>query len=130
MLSRRGISDTVQAERRPKITVLFFQGCPNHRPTVEMVRAIVSELGLDAEIEEVEVTSPSDVERLRFLGSPTVQVDGVDIEPAARNRTHYAMSCRLYRRPNALSSRELPLSALGVAHDGPAGEPAPHCEGA
>jgi copper chaperone CopZ len=88
-----------------------------------MARAVVSELGLDAEIEETEVTSPDDVERLRFLGSPTVQVDGVDIEPAVRSRTDYAMSCRLYTTPDGLPSREMLLTALGAARDDPASEP-------
>lgn len=108
------------AQRRPKVSVLFFQGCPNHRPTVEMARVVVGELGLDAEVEEIEVTTPDDVERLRFLGSPTVQVDGVDIESAARSRTDYAMSCRLYGTPDGLPSREMLLAALDAAHDDPA----------
>ncbi|RMF77913.1 MAG: hypothetical protein D6744_10750, partial [Planctomycetota bacterium] len=65
-------------------------------------------------VEEVEIATPDDVQRLRFLGSPTVQVDGVDIEPAARSRTDYVMSCRLYDTPDGLPSRAVLLAALGV----------------
>jgi len=108
------MSDQDQAPRRSKISILFFQGCPNHRPAVEMAQAIVSECGLEADIEEVEVTSPDGVDRLRFLGSPTVQVNGVDIEPAVRSRTEYAMSCRLYHAPDGLPSREMLITALGL----------------
>jgi len=89
---------------------------------VEMARAVAYEHGLDTAIEEIEVTSLDDVERLRFLGSPTVQVDGVDIEPAARSRTEYAMSCRLYGTPDGLPSREMLLAALDGADDDPASE--------
>lgn len=110
------MSDPNQGQRHSKISILFFQGCPNHRPTVDAAWAVVSELGLDAEIEEVDVTSPDDVEGLRFLGSPTVRVDGVDIEPGARSRTDYAMSCRLYDTPNGRPSREMLLAALGREH--------------
>jgi copper chaperone CopZ len=99
-----------------KIRVLYFEGCPNHRPVVEMVRRLVAEHDLDASIEEHDV-EPGDEAGLRFLGSPTVQVDGVDIEPAARQRTDYAMSCRVYHSPGGLPSEEMLLAALGVKAD-------------
>lgn len=50
-----------------KISVLYFEGCPNHAPTVKRARSLVAQYGLDAEVEEIEVTTPDDVERLRFL---------------------------------------------------------------
>ena len=78
------------------IQVLYFQGCPNHVPTVALVRDVVSQLGLTAEIEEIEVTSPGAVQRLRFLGSPSVRVNGIDIDPDASSRTDYSESCRMY----------------------------------
>jgi copper chaperone CopZ len=73
-------------------------------------------------VEEVELIGPDDVEPLRFLGSPTVHVDGVDIEQAARVRTDYAMSCRLYNTPDGLPSRDMLLAALDAVHTGPIGE--------
>lgn len=99
-----------------KVSVLYFEGCPNHRPVVDMVRRLVAEHNLDASIEERLVT-PGTEATLRFLGSPTVQVDGVDIEPAARERTDYAMSCRVYHSTDGLPSKELLLAALGVKTD-------------
>ncbi len=78
-----------------------------------MARRVVAEHGLDAEVEEVEV-SADDVVRHRFLGSPTVQVDGIDIEPAARERTDFAMSCRVYATPEGRPPEGMFLSALGV----------------
>ncbi|MBT8207712.1 MAG: cation transporter [Acidimicrobiia bacterium] len=96
-----------------KISILYFEGCPNHPPVVEMARRVVGEHGLSAGIEEVEV-SANDVVHHRFLGSPTVQVDGVDIEPAARERKDFAMSCRVYGTVNGLPPEELLLNALGV----------------
>ncbi len=79
-----------------KVQVLSFTGCPNHMPTVDRARQVVAEIGLDAEIEEVEVTSGDDAAPLRFLGSPTVLVNGVDIEVTARTRTDVGFSCRTY----------------------------------
>ena len=79
-----------------KVKVLYFSGCPNHPPAVALVREVAVELGLEAEVAEVEVNSQADAERLRFLGSPTIQIDGVDVEPTARDRHDYAFSCRTY----------------------------------
>ncbi len=95
------------------ISILYFQGCPNHPPVVDMAHQLVAEFDISAEIEEIDV-NPEDVVSLKFLGSPTVQVDGVDIEPAARSRTDFAMSCRVYATPQGLPSKEMFLNALGV----------------
>ena len=93
------------------IEVLFFDGCPNHGPTLDLAREVVAELGLDAEIREVRVETPEEATRERFLGSPSVRVNGKDIERGARGRTDYALSCRMYRG-GGVPPRELLLAAL------------------
>jgi hypothetical protein len=98
-----------------KVEVLYFEGCPNHAPTVELVRKTVGDLGLESEIAEIEVKSAEDAERLRFLGSPTVLVDGVDIEPQARESKAYAFACRTYPGSSGLPPQELVRQALEEA---------------
>ena len=78
------------------IEILYFDGCPNHEPTMNLAREVASELCLDAEIREVPIETPEDAEALRFVGSPSVRVNGLDIEPAAREQSEFALSCRLY----------------------------------
>lgn len=95
-----------------KVRVLYFEGCPNHPQTTELVTQVVAESGVDASVEEVEVSGPEQAEQLRFLGSPTIQIDGVDIAPAARSRTDYSFSCRMYGR-SGVPPRELVVQALG-----------------
>ena len=75
-----------------KIEVLYIEGCCTRRSVVVMAQEVVKELDVDADIEEVQVRSLSEVEHLRFLGSPSVRVDRVDIEPSARGRTDYGLS--------------------------------------
>ena len=94
------------------IEVLYFDGCPNHEPTLALATEVLGQLGLSAEIREVEVRTPEDAERLRFLGSPTVRVDGKDIEPGAETRHDYALSCRIYG-DSGLPPRDLLVAALG-----------------
>ncbi len=81
-----------------KLEVLYFKGCPNHGQTVELARQVVADLGLSVEVAEVEVKDADDAKRLRFLGSPSVHVNGVDIEPEARSRRDFAFGCRVYGR--------------------------------
>lgn len=81
-----------------QVDILYFKGCPNHGPTRELVHQVGRDLGIHVSLREVEVADLAAATRLRFLGSPTVQVDGMDIEPAARERTDFSFSCRIYGR--------------------------------
>ena len=83
------------------IDILYFEGCPHHAQTVQLVRDVVRDLGADAEVREVKVRDAEEAARLRFFGSPTVQVAGDDIDPAVRGRTDYSFSCRIYGRGGA-----------------------------
>ncbi len=96
------------------IQVLYFDGCPHHAPTVAMVKQVVATLGMDAQIEEVEVTSVEDAVSKRFLGSPTVLVNGVDIDPRAHDRTDYGLSCRVYHGMDGVPSASLLQAAFEV----------------
>ena len=95
-----------------KVEVLYFTGCPHYEPTAELVREVITTLGVSAELTETEVTDSAQAERLRFLGSPTVRVDGADIEPTADDRNEYGLGCRLYGT-SGVPPRELLIGALG-----------------
>ena len=96
------------------IEILYFDGCPNHEPTVDLAREVVIELGLDAEIREVAVETPEAAEALRFVGSPSIRVNGVDIDPEAREQAEYALSCRMYGDAG-IPPKELLIEALREA---------------
>jgi len=79
-----------------KIDVLYFAGCPNHKPTVERVRQVINRLGVAAELREVELTQDDDPAAMKFLGSPTVLIDGRDIDPSQRAGAGYGFGCRTF----------------------------------
>ncbi|MEW6583281.1 MAG: hypothetical protein AB1416_11035 [Actinomycetota bacterium] len=85
-----------------RIEVLYFDGCPNHEAFLPHLRDLVGETGAAAEVVEVRVDSPADADRKRFLGSPTVRVDGRDVDPGAGDRTDYGLKCRLYATAQGL----------------------------
>ncbi len=82
--------------RRPLVEILYFDGCPNHEPAVALVERIDRELGIGAELRLVNVPDQQAATRLQFLGSPTIRVDGVDVDPQAARRSDYALSCRIF----------------------------------
>ena len=82
---------------RPRVEILYFDGCPNHEATRALVERVAVELDLDAKTELVEVSDPQTANAMRFLGSPSVRVDGRDVEPGAESRTEYVLACRVYR---------------------------------
>ena len=96
------------------IEILYFDGCPNHEPTLDLAREVVGELGVDEEIREIRVETAEEAERARFLGSPSVRVNGRDIEPEARGRADFALSCRMYRG-GGVPPKELLVAALRQA---------------
>lgn len=91
--------------RRPVVDVLSFEGCPNRDGAIELVRQVTGELGIDADVRLVDVPCAAAAERERFLGSPTIRVDGRDIEPGADARSDFAFSCRVYRTESGLRDK-------------------------
>jgi hypothetical protein len=87
------------------IEILTFEGCPHAAAAVKLAQRVVDEAGAPAELRCVYV-SVADTDDYRFLGSPTIRVEGRDVEPGADDRRDYAHSCRLYRTADGL--RPLP----------------------
>lgn len=105
-----------------RIEIFYFKDCPSQHSTFDLVREIVAEHGLNADLVATEVTSPADAGRLRFLGSPSVQVNGIDVEPAARQRRDFGLSCRTYdgrgMPDRAMIAQALLEAQAGDAPDG------------
>jgi hypothetical protein len=87
---------------KPVVEVLYFEGCPNHGPAVELVERTSRQLGIETDLQLTAVPDREAAGRLRFLGSPTIRVDGIDIDPSGAGRSDYALSCRLYQTSGGL----------------------------
>ena len=79
-----------------KIEILYFSGCPYHVPAVDCVREVLRQEGTPADMVEVEVKDAAAAQQVGFLGSPTIRVDGQDVEPASREARAFGMMCRAY----------------------------------
>jgi len=80
-----------------RVEFLYWAGCPSHPKALAELREAMDELALDpSELVVREVRSEADAGRERFVGSPTIRVDGVDVQPPGRETT--GLTCRVYHR--------------------------------
>ena len=77
------------------VEILYFEGCPNHDPALEMVRRVLDREKIGAEVRLIEVTDEKAAETVRFLGSPSIRVNGADIEPGREADSPF-FGCRTY----------------------------------
>jgi hypothetical protein len=98
-----------------RIEFLFWEGCPSHPEALALLEEVLAERGLDMPIEVREVFTHDDAVELDFPGSPTIRVDGRDIDPGG-NTTTPTLTCRVYRlpdgRPSPVPSRQQLEEAL------------------
>ena len=82
--------------RKPRVELLWWEGCPSTDAALAMVREEMSAVGLDPEGVDVrEVSTDEDAEREEFVGSPTIRVDGRDVQPLPDEPI--GLACRVYR---------------------------------
>lgn len=79
------------------ITLLYFEDCPNWKSVDERLTLLATERP-DITVSHQLVETPEEAERVGFLGSPSIQVDGVDVfaEPGSR----VGLTCRRYSTPH------------------------------
>jgi hypothetical protein len=84
------------------IELLYFDGCPSHEAFLPRLRELLVEAGVDRPVRQRRVESDDVAQQERFLGSPTLRIDGVDVDPGAAQREDYGLKCRLYSTPDGL----------------------------
>lgn len=79
-----------------RIVILGLTGCPNLESTIEMVKRAVTSLDQEAQIASELVGETDDFPKIGFRGSPTVLINGVDIEGNDSSDDAYVFGCRIY----------------------------------
>ena len=84
------------------VTLRYFDGCSNWHTAQERLRGALREAGLtDVEPVLERVETQEEAEHIRFVGSPTILIDGRD--PFAGAQVSFGLTCRLYRTPQGLA---------------------------
>ena len=69
-----------------RIDFLFWRECPSHPEARALLREVMQERGVEAEVVEREVLTQDEAKELAFPGSPTIRVDGRDVDPGGAGR--------------------------------------------
>jgi alkylmercury lyase len=92
------LGDALQA---PTVELLYFDGCPSYEQLLPTVKRLAEQAGAALQLRRVDTAETA--EREHFLGSPTVRVDGTDVDPTAADRTDFGLKCRIYRSADGQS---------------------------
>jgi hypothetical protein len=82
-----------------RIEFLFWEGCPSHPEAKELLEDVLAERRIDAPIEMHEIRTKEEAVANAFPGSPTIRIDGRDVDPAGAEEPP-ALTCRVYRYPD------------------------------
>ena len=78
-----------------KIELLYWEECPSYPEARALLQDVLSEHGLAPQIEMREVKTQEEAEALAFPGSPTIRIDGRDVDPQGAE-ARPALTCRIY----------------------------------
>jgi hypothetical protein len=101
-----------------KVELLHIRDCPNTEPARMLLRETLRELGQADEISELEVSDPAQADVLNFPGSPTIRVNGIDVDTTLPQQNSYGLSCRTYLiggKLRGLPAREMIRNAIQSA---------------
>ena len=101
-----------------KIEVLYVPNCPNHAVALDRLREVLSAEGFQKHVNEVLVRDEEMAQSLKFPGSPTIRIDGQDVEPQGEKTAAFGLMCRLYSDGSGAPSQQKLRAAIEEANGG------------
>ena len=95
------------------IEVFFVPGCPNHGPAIEGLRKVMRSKAINEPIHEIAVTDEEMARSLKFPGSPTVRINGRDVDSTTQQS--YGLACRIYSGGTGVPPLEVLQNAIAGA---------------
>jgi hypothetical protein len=96
------------------IEFLWYADCPSHPDALRLLYEVLDEVGVEANIERIEVGTNEQARELKFPGSPTIRINGVDVDPEGAETLPPALTCRAYQHADGRIS---PLPARDQIRD-------------
>lgn len=100
------------------IELLYLEGCPHHDATVDLVHSVMKSEGMLDVVRQIRIGNSEDAKAHDFPGSPTVRVNGRDIEKVPSLRLPAGFACRTYvvdGRPQGVPPRSWVEEAIRAA---------------
>jgi hypothetical protein len=96
-----------------KIQLLYFDDCPSYQTALTLLQEALGDVGRSDVIQTIEIKDEADVQRWKFIGSPTIRIN--DIDPFDQGTSNYGMECRVFNTRVGLigwPTREMLVEAL------------------
>jgi hypothetical protein len=90
------VTITQTKRKMVEVSILFIKGCPGCIYTAKYVKDILADGAIDAEINLIQIDNDEDARQLHFIGSPTVRVNGMDVETGFSHAKDYGVRSRIY----------------------------------
>lgn len=106
------MTQTSSTRGQLRVELLYFDSCPSYKTALANIEAALREKGLKARVDLIKVESEEAAERVGFQGSPSVRINGKDLEGRDQG---FSFSCRLYRangKTSAAPSKEAIIEKL------------------
>jgi hypothetical protein len=94
-----------------KVEILYVSECPSHPAAVKLVKDVLAAECVATDIQEVLVRDERMAVELKFVGSPTIRINGRDVAGESQTAKNFALSCRLYP-----GSKQIGLPPAEVVH--------------
>jgi len=85
-----------------RVEFLWFDGCPSHEPARALLDDVIAAVAPGTFVEAIDASEIEVAAAHRFPGSPTIRVDGIDIDPGFVDPGDYTPRCRLFRTAEGL----------------------------
>jgi hypothetical protein len=79
-----------------RVELLHIPDCPNYPVAAKLLREILRAHGLPQNISEIRVMDFTQAAALAFPGSPTIRIDGKDVDATLPQQAYRGLSCRTY----------------------------------
>ena len=96
LVVRVELDDATCMDGKHEIELLWFADCPNHETARSLLREVVDAVSPQSQIRDIDASDPAIADRVRFPGSPTIRIDGRDVDPGFTDPGDYTPRCRIY----------------------------------
>jgi len=77
-----------------RVELLYYPECPSHERALERLQEALQAEGVDTPVEVIRIDTQAEAEAHRFVGSPTIRINGVEIDP--QPQLPYRLTCRTF----------------------------------
>lgn len=90
------VSITQKPRESLNIQFLFYKECPSYKLAYINLEEALKEEEIEEWIQIIKVENEQEAKNLQLSGSPTIRINGIDIDPASINTKNYGIHCRNY----------------------------------